>query len=504
MNRSHEPIVTAIGPFIFSMILTLPKKTMNTLAKTFASASKNSVFYTKNSQISFPCLDKLEQRENKLKTEKQTSEELFLNFVNGYNIFNYNKPFVLSHGGILPSFKIAFETWGTLNADKSNAILIHTGLSASSHAKSHPKNTNPGWWEKFIGPGLSIDTNKYFVICTNVLGGCYGSTGPSSFNPNTGKRYASNFPIINIYDFVRAQFLLLSDLGIDRLHASVGASMGGMQSLAAAKLFPDRVNRFISISACALSHPYSISLRYCQRQVLLSDPNFNRGNYYDGVIPHVGMKLARQISTITYRSGPEWELRFGRNRSNPNSEPSFCPDYLVETYLDHKSERFCFEYDANSLLYISKAMDMFDVSASNFKYLEKKRQKALTLIQDRAIDDSHNNNMKSGYFDIDATSDGAEAPAFEAEYRESINSQKHMQDDLVAGLESVTMPALIIGVQTDILFPSSQQKEMAKILKLSGNKSVTYYELDSLYGHDTFLIDLVNVGAAIKGHLDHS
>lgn len=149
--------------------------------------------------------------------------------VTGYEKFEYNLPFLLDHGGILPKFDIAYETWGKLNEKKDNAILIHTGLSASSHAKSHEKNTKPGWWEDFIGPGSHIDTNKFFVICTNVIGGCYGSTGPSSIDPADGERYATRFPIITIFDMIRAQFKLLDYLGIEKLHASVGSSMGGMQ-----------------------------------------------------------------------------------------------------------------------------------------------------------------------------------------------------------------------------------------------------------------------------------
>lgn len=156
-------------------------------------------------------------------------EPSYDNIVTGYEKFEYPHPFLLDHGGILPKFDIAYETWGTLNEKKDNAILIHTGLSASSHAKSHAKNTKPGWWEDFIGPGANIDTNKFFVICTNAIGGCYGSTGPSSIDPADGDRYATRFPIVTIFDMIRAQFKLLDHLGIDKLHASVGSSMGGMQ-----------------------------------------------------------------------------------------------------------------------------------------------------------------------------------------------------------------------------------------------------------------------------------
>ncbi|OAD07930.1 hypothetical protein MUCCIDRAFT_32837 [Mucor lusitanicus CBS 277.49] len=406
-------------------------------------------------------------------------EPSYDNIVTGYEKFEYPHPFLLDHGGILPKFDIAYETWGTLNEKKDNAILIHTGLSASSHAKSHAKNTKPGWWEDFIGPGANIDTNKFFVICTNAIGGCYGSTGPSSIDPADGDRYATRFPIVTIFDMIRAQFKLLDHLGIDKLHASVGSSMGGMQSIAAAKLFPERVKRLISISACARSHPYSIALRHTQRQVLMADPNWNKGFYYKSIPPHVGMKLAREIATISYRSGPEWELRFGRKRANEHQSPALCPDFLIETYLDHQGERFCLQYDPNSLLYISKAMDMFDMSRSEMEKLQSQREHNLPKEEEEQV---------------------SKKPA--GKKRLTTLSSDPATQDLVEGMKGINMPTLVLGVQSDILFPVWQQKEIAECLRASGNNRVTYYELDAMFGHDTFLIDRVSVGGAIKGHLE--
>jgi hypothetical protein len=218
-----------------------------------------------NPALSFPCLDAHESRSASLSKRSLSGPEP--SYTSGHTLnFRSRQPILLDWGGILPEFNIAYETWGSLNHDKSNAILLHTGLSASSHAHSTETNTKPGWWERFIGPGKPLDTDKYFVICTNVIGGCYGSTGPSSIDPANGERYATRFPILTMEDMVRAQFRLLDHLSIQKLYASVGSSMGGMQSLAAGTLFADRVGRIVSISGCARSHPYSIAMRHTQRQ----------------------------------------------------------------------------------------------------------------------------------------------------------------------------------------------------------------------------------------------
>jgi hypothetical protein len=234
--------------------------------KSQQTAAAHEVEYdSTNPALSFPCLDAHESRSASLSRRSLSGPEP--SYVSGHTlIFHSKQPILLDWGGILPEFKIAYETWGTLNKDRSNAILLHTGLSASSHAHSTETNTKPGWWEKFIGPDKPLDTSKYFVICTNVIGGCYGSTGPSSIDPANGQRYATRFPILTMEDMVRAQFRLLDNLGIQKLYASVGSSMGGMQSLAAGTLFSDRVGRIVSISGCARSHPYSIAMRHTQRQ----------------------------------------------------------------------------------------------------------------------------------------------------------------------------------------------------------------------------------------------
>ncbi|KNC85081.1 homoserine O-acetyltransferase [Sphaeroforma arctica JP610] len=346
---------------------------------------------------------------------------------------------------------VGYESWGEINADHTNCILLCTGLSSHSHAASSERNTNPGWWEKFIGPGKALDTNKFFVVCTNVLGSCYGTTGPSSINPETGKHYATDFPAITVADMVKLQMRFLSEkFSIFSLHAAVGSSLGGMQSLAVAAEFgPERVGRVVSISACAQSHPTSIAIRYAQRRCIVTDPNWQHGHFYDTEsYPSVGMKTARIMGTISYRSGPEWLKRFKNNRIDEDKhmgEPhgsGFGPDFMIEAYLSHQSESFATRYDPNSILYISKAMDMFDLGR--------------------------------GF------------------------------GSLSEGLQRIKVPTLVLGVQSDILFPVFQQKQIAQLLREGGNKKVTYYELDAIYGHDTFLLDVKNVGGAVKGHIEHN
>ncbi|KAJ7648506.1 Alpha/Beta hydrolase protein [Mycena rosella] len=408
-----------------------------------------------------------------------------------YNMFHSPTPLPLTyHSSPLPAFDIAYETWGTLSPARDNVILLHTGLSASSHAASTPANPTEGWWEKFIGPGKPLDTNTFFVVCTNVLGGCYGSTGPSSIEAATGVPYATRFPILSIFDMVRAQFRLLDHLGVEKLYASVGCSMGAMQSLAAGWLNPERVGKVVSISGTARSSPSSVAMRYAQRSVLMADPNWNNGFYYDAMPPHTGMKLARQIATITYRSGPEWDARFGRQMrplpadASPDLPrvPALCPDFLIETYLDHQGEQFCLKYDANSLIYISKAMDLFDMT--------------LPALQALRLPEAE--SEPAGAVDSDVR---PHTTSHSKSHPPPTNPPAHLPA-LAQGLAPLAQtPTLVLGVQSDILFTVEQQREVVDALRMAGNERVVYYELGGVWGHDTFLLDVLNVGGAIRGFL---
>lgn len=372
-------------------------------------------------------------------------EPAYERVVSGYETFRSTDPFLCEWGGVLPELTIAYETWGERSAENDNVVLIHTGLSASSHAHSQPRNQHPGWWEEFIGSGCPIDTDRFHVICTNLLGGCYGSTGPSSANPESGEPYAIDFPIITVGDMVRAQLRLLDHLGVERIHASIGASLGGMQSLMFAALVPSRVGRIVSISAAVRSDPQSIAMRFVQRQAVMADPHWREGRYYGVSFPHRGLRVAREIGTLTYRSGPEWIERFGRKRAREGDVPTLDEDFEVENYLAYQGDKFCLQYDPNSYLYISKAMDLFDLSEDS------------TPVRDG--------------------SSGA------------------------ASLQRVKCPSLVIGVESDILFPVWQQRDLAERLKDGGSR-VTYREIDAPYGHDTFLIDRERVGGAIREHLE--
>ena len=461
-----------------------------------------------NPALAFPCLDAQEAKTASLLDRQVSRRSLDSgpepSYATGqHKSWHSQNPLLLDWGGILPEFSIAYETWGKLEEDRSNAILLYTGLSASSHAHSTPSNPKPGWWEKFIGPGAPLDTDKYFVICTNVIGGCFGSTGPSSIDPADGQNYATRFPILTMEDMVRAQFQLLNAFGIDKLYASVGSSMGGMQSLAAGVLYPDRVGKIVSISGCARSHPYSIAMRHTQRQVLMMDPNWSRGFYYNGITPHAGMKLAREIATVTYRSGPEWENRFGRRRADPSRPPALCPDFLIETYLDHAGEKFSLDYDANSLLYVSKAMDLFDLGREHQAEMAHLRQQNQAAAHGKfqPLGDRHCSlslpdepyEEQPSQQPLKSFSDPVTAPS------------NRPPEDLVAGMAPLrNHPTLVMGVASDILFPAWQQREIAETLIAIGNRSVMHVELGedtSLFGHDTFLLDLEHIGGNIRSFL---
>jgi homoserine O-acetyltransferase len=343
--------------------------------------------------------------------------------------------------GAISSPTIAYETWGALNAAKDNAVLIFTGLSPSSHVASSVDDPSSGWWEDMVGPDKPIDTDRYFVVCVNSLGSCFGSTGPASINPDTGRHYRLDFPVLSLEDIARGGALVVDHLGIEKLHTVVGASMGGMTALAFVLLHPERSRSLISISSAARSLPFSIAVRSLQREMIRTDPEWKDGQYEFDAGPVTGMRLARKLGMISYRSSKEWTERFGRERasSSPNAGPGpFGIDFEVESYLEAQANRFIGTFDANCYLYLSRAMDLFDVT-------------------------DHGGSLEKGL--------------------EAVDLEK----------------ALIIGVETDFLFPVEQQEELA--IELQNHVAeVDFRRMDSRQGHDSFLVDMDRFRPAIASH----
>ena len=335
--------------------------------------------------------------------------------------------FNFANGGQLPQLEIAFETWGELNAERSNAVLLLTGLSPNAHAARSAEDPSDGWWEPMIGPGKPIDTDRNFVICVNSLGSCKGSTGPASINPETGRLYRLSFPDLMIQDIAAAALLVLESLKIERLHALVGPSMGGMSCLALLKLKPNAARHFLAISMAARAEPFAIAIRSLQREMIVRDPAWNDGAYTNRKWPETGMRLARKLGMISYRSEPEWRARFGRTLQSRYNERLFGMHFDIESYLESAAKKFIRNFDPCSYLYLSRAIDLFDISEGY-------------------------EDMTAAFADIQ--------------------------------LESVK----VIGVETDSLWPVHQQMEVNELFSENGVDS-SLELLPSIQGHDSFLVD---------------
>jgi len=352
--------------------------------------------------------------------------------------------FKMWRGGCLPEVTLAYESWGELSAAADNAILIFTGLSPSAHAASSAQDSSPGWWEYMIGPGKAIDTDRFFVVCANSLGGCYGSTGPGSVNPETGDSYGADFPDVTVEDIASSGYYLMRQLGVEKLHAAVGSSMGGMSVIAYAMQYPGDINYLVSISAATQALPLTIALRSLQREIIRSDPAWNGGRYTDDTKPLLGMSLARKLGLVSYRAADEWNSKFDRSRvpAEKLTGKRFEREFEIENYLEYNAQKFINSFDPNSYLYLSRAMDWFDI----------------------------------------------------AEHGESISD----------GMSKIEVSrALVVGVTTDILFPSRQQKEIAEVMRATGT-NVDYVEIDSVNGHDAFLIDDAHFSPVVRKFLDES
>lgn len=352
--------------------------------------------------------------------------------------FPLPSPFPMKRGGVLHGARLAYETWGTLNARRDNAILLLTGLSPNAHAASHLDDESVGWWEAMLGPGKPIDSERWFVICVNSLGSCKGSTGPASRHPDTGNAYRLQFPDLSIEDGANAACALVRGLGIERLACVIGNSMGGMTALALLHAHPGCARAHINISGSAQALPFSIAIRSLQREAIRLDPNWNNGEYDDAHYPENGMRMARKLGVITYRSALEWHGRFGRVRldGEARDDDPFGLEFQVESYLEGHARRFVRQFDPNCYLYLSRSMDWFDLG-------------------------------------------------------------EHAGGNVMRALADIRIErALAIGAETDILFPLQQQEQIAEGLA-QGSTDAEFVALPSPQGHDAFLVDIERFGPVI-------
>ncbi len=358
--------------------------------------------------------------------------------------FAEDELFQLDSGATLGPVTVAYETYGQLNADRTNAILITHALSGSAHAAGYhqPDESKTGWWDDCIGPGKAFDTNKFFIICSNVLGGCYGSTGPASPEPATGKPYGMRFPVVTIGDMVRAQVRLIDHLGIDTLLCVAGGSMGGMQALEWAAHYPHRLKASIPIATTAHHSPMLIALSEVGRQAIYADPAWNNGDYYDADLkPDAGLAVARMVGHITYLSEESMQQKFGRRlQDQVRYGYEFRSEFQVESYLKYKGHNFTRRFDANSYLYVTKAMDYFDLSAET----------------------------------------GSVAAAF---------------------ANSAELHYLVLSFTSDWLYPSYHSKELVSALTAAG-ADVTYLDVQSSWGHDAFLLEVETMTKLLSGFLE--
>ncbi|WP_294395730.1 homoserine O-acetyltransferase [uncultured Sphingomonas sp.] len=352
------------------------------------------------------------------------------------------QPLPLDGGGRLAHVEIAYETYGTLNADRSNAILVCHALTGDQHvASTHPITGKPGWWSRMIGAGKPVDPARHFIICSNVLGSCMGTSGPASMDPATGRPYGMSFPVITVRDMVRAQAALLDHLGVDVLQAVVGGSMGGMQTLEWAATYPDRVQAAIVIASAARHSAQNIAFHEVGRQAIMADPRWNGGAYYGtGDPPAAGLAVARMAAHITYLSEAGLTEKFGRRLQDRGEKGfGFDADFQVESYLRHQGISFVDRFDANSYLYITRALDYFDLA------------------------EEHGGLLANAFRD--------KRTRF-----------------------------CVVSFDTDWLYPTAESRAIAHALNAAG-AAVSFVELSSPFGHDAFLLDMPELNQVVDGFI---
>ncbi len=362
-------------------------------------------------------------------------------------MIRFDEPLKLTSGQVLPQYELAVETYGELNAERSNAVLICHALNASHHvagmSRDNPRDV--GWWDNMVGPGKALDTDRYFVIGVNNIGSCFGSTGPASLNPATGKPWGAAFPVLTVEDWVRAQARLADYFGIQCFAAVMGGSLGGMQALSWAITCPERLRHCVVIASTPRLSAQNIGFNEVARRAIISDPDFHGGDYYEhGVVPAHGLSVARMIGHITYLSDETMAQRFGRQQRSPGEGGEFHYGYdvefEVESYLRYQGEKFSRYFDANTYLLITRALDYFDPSRNH-------------------------------------------------------------GGDLAKALEPATADFLLVSFGTDWRFPPERSREIVKSL-LKNKRAVTYAEIDAPHGHDAFLLDDVRYHAVVQGYFD--
>jgi homoserine O-acetyltransferase/O-succinyltransferase len=354
-----------------------------------------------------------------------------------------SRPLLLASGKRLAPYRIAYKTYGTLNADKSNAVLVPHALTGDQYvASEHPVTAKPGWWEIMVGPGKPIDTDRFFVICPNVLGGCLGSTGPASINPATGKPWGVDFPVITIGDMVDAQVALIDHFGIDTLFCVIGGSMGGMQVLQWAARYKERVFAAVPIATAAMHSSQNIAFHEVGRQAVMADPNWAGGRYLElGKEPRNGLSVARMAAHITYLSEEALQRKFGRSLQGLDAKSfSFNADFQVESYLRHQGSTFVDRFDANSYLYITRAMDYFDLAAEH-------------------------------------------------------------GDVLANAFKGTKTRFCVASFTSDWLYPTRESREIVHALNAVA-ANVSFVEIESDKGHDAFLLDEPELFATVRGFLN--
>ena len=357
--------------------------------------------------------------------------------------FVYASPFAFKSGQTIPGFTLRYETYGTLNATRDNVVVICHALSGDHHCAGwhSPEDKKPGWWNNLIGPGKAVDTRRYFVVCANVLGGCQGSTGPSSPNPETGRPYGILFPFVTIRDMVRSQKLLLDHLGVAELHGVIGGSMGGMLALLFAIEYPRFTRRVLAMATTGRESAQAIAFNEVGRQAIMQDPAWNRGDYPRDSGPRVGLAIARMMAHITYVSDASMDRKFGRKKKETanGDAHTFDSQFEVESYLRHQGQSFINRFDANSYLYITRALDQFDLA--------------------------------------------------------------HAYGSLESAFAPVDAETLIVGFTSDWLFPPEQNRALALALLRAG-KRASYAELSTDLGHDSFLLESEELYTLVRGFLE--